>query len=250
MAGPNTSDRYTHLSNLSVGVDATIGNDLTVTGDASVTGDLSTSGNLTATGDIATGDDFITPGLTGDAIKFGDTTTSTYGYHDIIGYIEVRGVAATDPDWSQIDATPFYGYKFAIGDKVFMMFHIPHDYVPGTDIYLHTHWIPNGTDTNSVKWQYTYSFAKGHNQAAFNLTGTTVTAEQAGPGTQYQHMVTETSAITISGLEVDGLLTVVVERITNGGTDNTDDIFMFTSDVHYQSSGLPTANRAPNFYNT
>ena len=62
-------------------------------------------------------------------------------------------------------------------------------------------------------------------------------------------MVTETAAITIPTLtEPDGLLYVQVKRITNGGSENTDNIFMITSDVHYQSTNLTTKNKAPDFY--
>lgn len=249
MAGPNTSTKYSHFSNVDVGGDLIVGDDVTVGGDLGVSGSF-TVDTLEVRGDVITGDDLIVPGLTGDAIKIGDSDAALYGWHDMLGYIESRGTGPTDPAWAQIGVTSFWAYDFAINDKVWQVFHVPHDYVPGTDIHIHTHWLPDGTDTNSVKWEYTYTYAHGHNQDAFNLTGTVVTAEEAPPGTQYQHMVTESAAITIPGMEVDGIIMVQVRRITNGGTNNTDEIFVMTSDIHYQSTGLPTANRAPNFYNT
>ena len=128
-------------------------------------------------------------------------------------------------------------------------YHIPHDYVVGTDIYLHVHWLPSGTDTNSVKWQFDYTYAKGHNQAAFDPDGTTISAEESPPGVAYQHMVTETVAITVADMEPDGMLKVHIKRVTNGGTDNANTIFVDTADVHYQSNNLATPNRSPNFYN-
>ena len=169
-------------------------------------------------------------------------------WHDITAEVKARGVGATDPGWAQINATAFYAYQFAINDKVWMSFHLPHDYKKGTDIYLHAHWIPDGTDANSVKWQFDYAYAHGHNQAAFDLTGTTITAEQTVGGTQYQHYVTETAAITITDMEPDGIIEVAITRITNGATDNTDGIFLLTADVHYQSTNRGTLNRAPDFY--
>ena len=169
-------------------------------------------------------------------------------WHDITSEVKARGVGATDPAWAQIGATAFYAYDFAINDQVWMAFHIPHDYVKGTDIYIHAHWLPDGTNAQPVKWQFIYSYAHGHNQAAYNLTGTTVSATQAVGGTQYQHYVTETAAITIAGMEPDGILMVNVKRVTNGATENTDEIFLMTCDIHYQSSDTGTKNRAPNFY--
>ena len=174
---------------------------------------------------------------------------TTDGWRDITSEIKSRGVGPTDPGWAQINATPFYAYSFAINDQVWMPFHIPHDYKKGTDIYLHAHWLPDGTDANSVKWQFTWSYAHGHNQAAFDLTGTVITAEQTVGGTQYQHYVTETIAITVPDMEPDGILQVNIVRITNGATDNADGIFLLTCDVHYESDNRGTLNRAPDFYN-
>jgi hypothetical protein len=132
-----------------------------------------------------------------------------------------------------------------------MTFHIPHDIVPGADIHLHVHWLPSGTDVNTVKWEFSYTFAKGFDQEAFDSAGSTISCEEAGPGVAYQHMVTETAAITISELtEPDGILHVRVKRVTNGGTDNADTIFMLTSDVHYQSTNIATIGKAPSFYGT
>lgn len=170
-------------------------------------------------------------------------------YRDILGQISVRGVGASDPAWSIIGATTFSAYKFSVGDEIWISFHLPHDYILGSGIFFHAHWVPDGTNTNSVKWQFTYSYAKGHNQGAFGLASpTTVTAEQVVGGTPYQHYVTETAEITDDTFEPDGIINVHVSRITNGATDNTDGVFLFTTDVHYQSNNLGTINRAPNFY--
>lgn len=177
-----------------------------------------------------------------------DIGSDTFPWRDITSEVLTRGLGATDPDWAVIGATPFSGYKFAINDTCWMSFHIPHDYVFGTDIYLHTHWLPDGTNTASVKWQYVWAYANGHNQAAFDFTGSTEYSEQSPPGTAYQHMVSETPAITVSGMEPDGILYVNITRITNGGTDNTDNIFVLTNDVHYQSTNIGTKNRSPSFY--
>lgn len=184
----------------------------------------------------------------------GPTAPGSTGWRDITSEISLRGGGATNPTWSQLGSTVFYGYKFAVNDEVWMNFHVPHDILPGSDVHLHAHWIPDGTNTQPVKWQWDYAYAKGFGQAAFDLAGLTtdagtITAEEAGPGTAYTHMVTESAAITLAGLtEPDGMITVNLTRITNGGTENTDGIFLLTSDVHYQSTGIATVGKAPNFY--
>jgi hypothetical protein len=183
----------------------------------------------------------------GDGILL-DTTAPTFGWRDITGEIVTRGVGATDPSWDQIGSSAFYAYHFALNDVCWMCYHIPHDYVPGTDIYFHVHWIPSGTNTQVVKWSVDYMYAKGHNQANFTVAGSNTTIEQAPPGSAYRHMVSESVAITIPTIEVDGILYVKYTRVTNGATDNTDSIFMLTSDVHYQSTNIATKNKSPGFY--
>jgi len=187
----------------------------------------------------------------GNGIKLGDITNKNYkfGWADITSNIEVRGVQATDPSWAQIGSGPFYAYKFGVGDYVWMTYHVPHDFLPKAPIHFHTHWLTDGTDTNPLKWEFVYTYATGFDQAAFDPTGTTVTVEQAASGTAYQHMVRETDAIPIGIGEPDGLIHVRVGRITNGATDNTDDVFMLTADIHYQTTGIKgTRNRIPGFY--
>jgi hypothetical protein len=185
----------------------------------------------------------------GDGVKIGDATSNDFGWRDIIGTVLTRGIGATDPDWAQVSSGPFYAYKFSLNDTCWMAYHVPHDIVPGSDFHLHVHWLPSGTDANTVKWSFAYTFAKGFDQEAFDTDGTTVTAEEAGPGTAFQHMVTESAAITVAGLtEPDGIIYVNITRVTNGGTDNTDDIFVLTADLHYQSTSMASSGKAPSFY--
>ena len=173
-----------------------------------------------------------------------------YGWRDITGPIIVKGVGSSDPNWAQIGDSVFFAYKFSIGDECWIPFHIPHDIVPGGDIHLHAHWISDGTNTNPVKWEFTYMYARGFNQDAFDPDGVVKSAQQNGPGVPYRHMVTETGAISVDTLnEPDGILYVKVERVTNDATDNNDDVFLLTADVHYQSTGMATFGKAPNFYN-
>ena len=185
-----------------------------------------------------------------DAIEVLDSRVDEFdsGWRDITSDIIARGTGPTDPNWLQIGSTPFWAYDFSLNDQVWMNFHVPHDYIKGTDIHIHTHWIPDGTDTSSVKWEFVYSYAHGHNQQEYDLTGTTITAEQVVGGTQYRHYVTETEGINILNMEPDGIIMVNITRVTNGGTDNTDGIFLLTADIHYQSNNRATLNRAPNFY--
>ena len=115
-------------------------------------------------------------------------------------------------------------------------------------MYPHVHWTTNGTNTNTVKWELIYTYAKGHNQEAFP-TETTINLEQAGSGTAWQHMIVEASdAQAFTAPEVDSLILMRVRRVTNGGTDNTDQVFGLFVDIHYQKDRFGTPQKSPNFY--
>lgn len=171
------------------------------------------------------------------------------GWRDITGQIQVRGTGPTDPSWSQIGATAFSAYDFSVGDMCWLYLHVPHDIVPNSEVFLHAHWVTDGTDTNPVKWEFTYSHANGFDQEAFAFGSPgTATAEEAGPGVQYQHMVTETAGIDMTIPEPDGLIALRCRRVTNGATDNADNVFLLQCDVHYLSNDHATPGKAPDFY--
>lgn len=201
---------------------------------------------LDATGAI------VIPKTSGIGFKV-DPDSPTYPWKDLLGAIEVRGTGAADPTFATYGATAFRAYQFSATtlQETFLTFHIPHDYVPSTDIFLHMHWsnaeaTPN---TGDVVWGFDYAFAKGFNQAAFPAF-TTITVTQACPATRYQHNVAETAAISIAALtEPDGLLLVRAYRDAANGSDTcTDAVFGHTCDIHYQALGIGTKAKAPNFY--
>ena len=136
--------------------------------------------------------------------------------------------------------------SFGVGDSVYMGAHLDHDYLPGSLAYPHVHYCVSGTNVNPVKWQLTYTLAKGHDQEAFS-TDTILTLQQAPSGTAWQHMVVE-DAVGVDLLEPDTLIIMELERITNGGTENTDTVFGLFVDFHYQVNGYCTPYRLPNFY--
>lgn len=137
--------------------------------------------------------------------------------------------------------------RFGIGDSVYLACHWDHDVLPGSLCYVHVHWSTDGTNTNTVKWEITHTTAAGHNTDNFPAT-TTVALEEAAHGTAWRHMVTEdTTGIVVP--EIDSLTIMELTRVTNGGTNNTDDVFGLFVDFHYQAGPYyGTPFRGPNFY--
>jgi hypothetical protein len=185
--------------------------------------------------------------VSGVGIKV-DTDAPTFPWRDILGVIDVQTTGPSNPAYKAVNGTAFYDFQFDIGEKCQMNYHIPHDYVAGTDVFFHAHWMTVGTQTDTAKWEFTYAYADGHGGGSFPLASpTTVTAEEAADGVAYTHFVTETAAQTIA-MEPDGILEVIITRITNGGTDLTDDVFLKMGDLHYQSTNIGTKEKAPDFY--
>jgi hypothetical protein len=189
----------------------------------------------------------------GVGIKISDADSTEFGWHDIIGQVELRGTGANDPAFSVYGGySGLRQYEFSAStmQQVWMVYHVPHDWVPGTPMYFHAHWsnAAAAPNTGNVRWGFEYTWAKGFNQAPFG-TPVIAYALQASPATRYQHNIAETVAQTLTGLEVDALILCRVFRDAADVLDTcTDAVFLHTADVHYQSNGIPTKNKAPDFY--
>lgn len=194
----------------------------------------------------------------GKGIKV-DTTTPTFGWRDLLGQIRTRGVGSDDPNDATYNGN-IKAYQFSVGDECWVDYHIPHDYVPGTDIYLHFHWSHNSAIVTggSVTWGADITYAKGHDQAAFPAT-VNITVVGNASTTQYQHIITEVQISTSGGganqidtdnLEPDGVIMIrgylSANNITSGGA--VPDPFLHFKDIHYQSTNIATKNKVPDFY--
>ena len=184
-------------------------------------------------------------------------------WKDLLGQILVRDTGATAPTLSTFRGGQIQQYAFAVNDVVGFTFHIPHDYKPGSDIFIHTHWAHNGTAVSgNMTWTYYATFAKGFSQEIFpaEVTGTITTATTNIATTpRWSHRVSEVqltaaapsaSQIDSDLIEVDGMIFVqlvctAIPTITGGAPNEP---FLFGVDLHYQANHFGTKNKAPNFY--
>jgi hypothetical protein len=198
----------------------------------------------------------------GAAQGVGLLVEGAHGWRDIEGALIPKTSGVGSPT-----LTTFRGnvrwFAYANGEDMDAVFHIPHDYAPGSDLYLHLHWGHNGTSiSNSVVIDYYLTYAKGHSQATFpaeihitqTLAGLTI-----GNTPQYAHRIDEFQITNAAGdsthfdrdlIEPDGLLLVhfnwtTIPTISGGGTTKP---FAFYLDLHYQSTSTATKNKAPDFW--
>lgn len=207
--------------------------------------------NLSELDKIPTGKVF--PKTSGVGIKI-DTDNPEFGWHDLIGYINSGQGTSTFQTFSG-------GIKqaqFAEGQDAYVSFHMPHDYLQGSPIYIHAHWSHNSTVVTggTVTWVFETIYAKGHQQAPFS-TPKLISVVQSASTVQYEHMIAETVAsdggglLTTNDLEVDGIIMSRLYLDSNDlQTSNASVVnpFVHFVDIHYQSTGLPTKNKAPNFW--
>lgn len=188
-----------------------------------------------------------------------DPASPDFGWHDITGeiYLAATGTPADFVTYRN----NLRQFQFAESEEAFINFHMPHDYVPDTDIFIHAHWSHIGTlvTGGSVTWGFEMSYCKGHDQAAFPASKTVTVLENAST-TQYRHMVAETAASTSGGsgtqidtddLEPDGVILCRVYLDSNDITvsgGGVPDPFLHYVDIHYQSTGLATKQRSPDFW--
>ncbi len=206
------------------------------------------------------------PKTSGLGIKVDSTGTPTFGWRDLIGDITPKTSGAGAPTLAAFRGGQARGFFYSAGDDGDCTFHVPHDYVPGSDLYLHLHWAHNGTAiSGNLVVNYYITYAKGHNQtsngefaAEVNRT-LTVSTPDIATIPRYRHRVDETqisaaspaaSQIDSDIIETDGLIIVhydvtTIPTITGGSTNEP---VLFTLDIHYQSTNIGTKAKAPDFW--
>lgn len=183
-------------------------------------------------------------------------------WKDLLGDVTPKTSGAGSPALSTF-RNDVRWFSYAVGEDGDCIFHIPHDYAPGTDLFLHVHWAHNGTNiSGSFDLRCHVTYAKGHNQETFpadiephivvgslNITNTP----------QYMHRTDEIQLSQSGGaallldtdlIEPDGIIMLsydvdAIPTIT-GGTPN--EVFIFGIDIHYQADHVGTLNRLPDFY--
>ena len=215
---------------------------------------------ITSTGDIKLYGtaNLIFQKASGNGIQV-DTTTPTFGWRDLTGTV-VEGTGANKPTHSTY-RNGIKQFLFGVGDETFINYHIPHDYVAGTDIYLHIHWshIDAGVSGGTITFDGEITYSKGHQQASGSVFPTSRTTQitptvEAVP---FKHMVSEIqlSATSPSGtqldsddIEPDGMVITRIEFSADNMTGANPSIFIHEADIHYQSTNIATKQKTPDFY--
>jgi len=186
----------------------------------------------------------------------------TYPWHDLLGEVTAKTTGVGAPTFTTYQGNvKQFQFDEATTDEIFINYHMPHDYVLGTDLFIHYHWshIATTVTGGTVTWRVEPSYAKGHNQAAFGAPFNLDLSPTAST-IQYRHMLSEVQLSTPGGgatqldtslLEPDGLILVRITIQANNITVSSGLVpkpFLHFVDLHYQSTNIGTKQKAPNFY--
>ena len=176
------------------------------------------------------------------------------GWADLTAILNNSNAAGLSPPaWKSMGANGHYGLHFTAGESAFCVFHVPHGWA-GTLSYPHVHFLVDIALTagDTITWKLHYTVARrGHeHHTGESLTGarTTLTLTYTADGNEVagEHIVIEDDTQTIDMLEVDALVIMEVEMDAATVT-GTEEIFGLMCDIHYESDGMLTKEKAPKF---
>ena len=245
------------------GPNGSTGANSTVPGPTGAQGNTGSQGNTGATGVVSNNlaSNLVLPKTSGMGIEV-DNASPSFPWQDLFGNITAKATtgAGTNPNWVTYRGG-ISGFQFAVNDEVWVEYHIPHDYLPGSNIFIHCHWsyIAASMTSGGVTWTFDATAAKGHQQQAFPAPVTLSVAQTAitsASGGQYMHHIAEVqltatsptaNQLPNSSIEPDSLILVHCYLSANT-LQGTPPPFLHFCDLHYQSTGVGTKEKAPNFY--
>ena len=185
-----------------------------------------------------------------------DVAAPDFPWHDLRSDMVLAG-DVNDPTFVTYQGN-IRQLQFDVLDEVSTVFHLPHDYAMGTDIFIHVHWSHNSgiITTGDITGNFEVSYAKGHDQASFNTPVVLSLNNIPASLIRYQHIITEgqlSAALGAGGLlntanlEPDGLLLCRLQMTANT-MDGGAKPFVHAIDIHYQSTAVGTKQKTPDFW--
>lgn len=207
---------------------------------------------------IQSAESFTLPKAAGKGIKV-DPEFPTFGWRDIIGNVQPKATGAGSPTRAIYDGGTVGAYAFILNDVCDFGYHIPHDWVPTTDLLWHTHWSHTGTSiSGDLVLEFYYQIAKrdGLFGAEKKLTITYPTVDLATTPRRLKRVdetpMTAAAATSIlsatSEIEVDGFIEGTLKIASLPTIGGGGKLFIHTSDIHYQSTNIGTKQNAAPFY--
>lgn len=189
---------------------------------------------------------------------------NNYGWVDLIGDVTPKVSGNTSAVYRNFIGL-INGWTHQASAEGDLQYHIPHDYAPNKNLFVHVHWGHNGTAiSGNLNITFYATYAKRSYPATAFVTPITLTlaAESLNMtnSVRYCHRVDEIQLSTIGGsasqldtsnLEVDGLIGMhyIINTIPSiSGSSISNLPYIFTIDIHMQSTGIGTRLKDPGYY--
>lgn len=172
------------------------------------------------------------------------------------GYEDLKPTGGYQPQGASAPGSVDFGvhrlisFSGTTNERLTNIYHIPHDFVEGTDIFVHIHHLPTAVSpTGEVTWRVHMRYAQGYQFG--NYSGADVVQDitldlGAISAVQYDHIINEGAALNDtdfgSVLRTDGIIIMTIERLGATDSNNADQIFI-EADIHYKSDKSATVNR-------
>ena len=190
-------------------------------------------------------------------------------WRDQHGLVRPGETNALAPDVAAFRGGAVNAWQMDQTNELDVEFHLPHDWLFGSDIYIHLHWGHNldpisGSNIVDIAATFAPRVTMIPSSVPYGIFTPEATGQFSNTGLnltdypQYCHVVNEillgssgaavvggeTPLFDIDDWETDGLLLVNLKQTTapTGG-----DSFIFTCDLHYQSDGSGTTSKDPDY---
>lgn len=192
-----------------------------------------------------------------------DPAAPTFPWLDLKGPVVTKDTGPTAPTYAVFRGGAVKKFFFSAGNVANFEYHVDHDHVLNSDVFLHAHWGHNGTAiSGNMILDFAVTYAKGHNQSIYAAEITpqlTVSTPNIGTIPRWSHVISEfqlsassPSATQLNSalLEPDGEICIAMTVNTiptiTGGSRNEP--YISFVDIHYQSRGIGTKQKTPDFY--
>jgi hypothetical protein len=154
-------------------------------------------------------------------------------------YIEDLRFPAVPGLFNPVSAKPDYDYTnkgflfdASSEESIYIIAQMPHDWVVGSIIYPHVHWMPTSTNTGNVYWVMSFKWTNiDDTDAGSNSISDVVVAAN---GTAYNHQQSNLDAIAGTGKTSSSIISIRLYRNSTSGDDTyTGEPLLKEFDIHY-----------------
>lgn len=244
--GITTGSGNTILGANVVGLAATLANNIILANGTGVikaqhdgtnwalTGTTAVTGSITATTGATIGATAANATMVeaDGTLKFAGTATV---WNDaFVDGMSLHGGSTDPPIFAAIGATTIFGNRF--DDAATMSAHgsieIPHDYLEGSSLYFHLHFLPTTTFVGNIRWGVEWMIANVNGD--FTAVATSYVAATTA-GVALRHQIADLVTISGTNRKISDVLHFRVFRDgTNGADTFTGNVFLSRIAVHYE----------------